>query len=939
MYRERRRGGVIIWVIGFIIFSLLFSLIGREILEVWLNVWEFGELFIKPFYFSLVGGVILSAIAFIRYDFVKRKSLTIWIIRTLIFSSRGVFSPALLDFERFRLSPVTFAMWQVTKLIAGTFILSNALFGMAVLASLNGWDSGLRNVPAVFSLPFRFFSIDDTSGAEVVIESAPALTLLLPPILGAVGIRLFLLIGLTHLIRVIAHAVVSYLENGVITVKTSIIEALISLALAWTGFNLFFPSYIDYNTKVFIIASFIASALFGLYAYWDLRRIPVMRSIYLRAGAILLLILATASVVTIQNSIADGQKLQWRGPYVAQEIAVNRYLAELDDVEIKGYEFSLVAIPPEEINDYVRENNDILSRIRLWDWDAAFAKLKPEIGLIPYVDFEDSDILRFNKTLYWSASMKPVLPETVSVADRWYNEHLVYTHIPEGFLMLNAQSGDVVEPGLFFKKRKIYYGEGNGDSLFSRTWAAIIMGKETVDEIGGVRYSGEGGVKISPPLSWVYDITFFLSYPDKTIQLLRYRDVHDRVRLVMPYFTYLWRQAGQVEWVDMLPVTDGSKSYWLMPLIISLSTENLPWSKGNSLRRLVGFALIDAYNGDIQIIVTGDDFFSRLFANVYSEYVARDVPEWLRNQLRYPAEIFRWRVEMFNIYHVVEVAKFIQAREFYEIPRGLDVYYILGKPPGFDDIEFVGILSLEIRGAQGRNLAGYVIALNDYPDTGRLIFYAVPPESDTKLLGPTAAREALERDPEFRKIRTLLTTDPQNPPRIGETIFYDVGKHPVYFIPVYTAQAGGVVTQIGIIAAVGAAFTGQYYVGLGSTGEEAFTNFLRKLVGATAPEERKLTTEEKIQIVIEFLEKKGYKVENPEEINANLVFSEGSTKLITESDLSEVEKFLESFISDSVEPTGVGRLIYWMRDDTLNVGIVTVEDGVVVLRYVSILLG
>ncbi len=939
MYRERRRGGVIVWIIGFIIFSLLFSLIGREILEVWLNVQEFGDLFIKPFYFSIVGGIILSAIAFVRYDFIKRKSLTIWLIRTVIFSSKGVFSPTLLDFDRFRLSPVTFAMWQATKLIVGTFILSNALFGMAVLASLNGWDSGLHNVPVIFSLPFRFFDITDVNGAEAVIGATPALTLLLPPVLGAIGIRLFLLVGLTHFIRVIANAVSSYLETGVVTIKTSIIEALISLGLAWTGFNLFFPNYIDYNTRVFIITAFVASALFGVFAYWDSRKIPVMRNIYLRIGAVLLLILATASVVTIQNSIADGQKLQWRGPYVAQEIAVNRYLAELDDVEIRKYEFSLVAIPPEEIDNYVRENEDMLSRVRLWDWDAAFAKLKPEIGLIPYVDFEDSDILRFNKTLYWSASMKPVLPETVSTADRWYNEHLVYTHIPEGFLMLDAHSGDVVDPSFFFAERKIYYGEGNRDSLFSRTWAAIILDKETVDEIGGVRYSGKGGVKIGPPLSWVYDITFFLSYPDKTIHLLRYRDVHDRVRLVLPYFTYLWRYAGQVEWVDMLPVTDGEKSYWLMPLIISLPTEHVPWSKGNPLRRLVGFALINVYDGNIQIIVTGRDFFSELFANVYREYVNREMPEWLRDQVRYPAEIFRWRVEMFNIYHVVDVAKFIQAREFYEIPRGLDVYYILGMPPGFGEITFVGILSLEIRGAQGRNLAGYMITLNGYPNTGKLIFYAVPPESETKLLGPTAAREALERDPDFRKIRTLLTTDPQNPPRIGETIFYDIGRHPVYFIPVYTAQAGGVVTQIGTIAAVGAAFTGQYYVGLGNTAEEAFTNFLRKLVGAAAPEERKLTTEEKIQLVMEFLKKRGYSVENPEEINANLVFSEGSTKLVTESDLEEVEKFLESFILDFVEPAGVGRIVYWIRDDSLNVGIVTVEDGVVVLRYVSILLG
>ena len=50
-------------------------------------------------------------------------------------------------------------------------------------------------------------------------------------------------------------------------------------------------------------------------------------------------------------------------------------------------------------------NKDLLKSVRLWDWQAAFDKLKPEIGLIPYIDFADSDILRFNNTLYLSPSL------------------------------------------------------------------------------------------------------------------------------------------------------------------------------------------------------------------------------------------------------------------------------------------------------------------------------------------------------------------------------------------------------------------------------------------------------------------------------------------------------------------------------------------------------
>ena len=60
---------------------------------------------------------------------------------------------------------------------------------------------------------------------------------------------------------------------------------------------------------------------------------------------------------------------------------------------------------------------------------------------------------------------------------------------------------------------------------------------------------------------------------------------------------------------------------------------------------------------------------------------------------------------------------------------------------------------------------------------------------------------------------------------------YRVGEQDTYFIPVYTAGAGGVVAQLGTIAAVGAAFTGEYYVGLGDTQEKAFEAYLQKLSG------------------------------------------------------------------------------------------------------------
>ena len=138
------------------------------------------------------------------------------------------------------------------------------------------------------------------------------------------------------------------------------------------------------------------------------------------------------------------------------------------------------------------------------------------------------------------------------------------------------------------------------------------------------------------------------------------------------------------------------------------------------------------------------------------------------------------------------IETFIQANEFYEIPRGLETYFIEAKPPGFEQTEFIGLLSLELRGSQGRNLAGFMIVENDLPNLGKMQFYEVPLNSTTKLIGPTAVREALDRDPDFAQLKTLLRN-----PRIGDNILYQVGEQDTYFIPVYTAGAGGVVAQLG----------------------------------------------------------------------------------------------------------------------------------------------
>jgi uncharacterized membrane protein (UPF0182 family) len=816
--------------------------------------------------------------------------------------------------------------------MVGSIFFINVMFGMALYAIIRGWGSGIEMLPQIFSLPFVTPPIDLSYAESKVFPLIPVLTLLIPPLLNSLWLRLVLLVALTYIIRIIVPFIAAYLwnlETPSLRRFIPTIQTLVAVFILWYTFTRFFVDFIDYNTRYLILGLLFTSVALVAFAIIDWRKAEVRfssREVYLRLAVLAIISLLVGSVILLNNSIADVRKLDMLGPYITQLISVNRHLADLKSIREVPYEFGSTSIFPDQIDAFITQSRELLERVRLWDQQASFDKLRPEIGLIPYINFSDADILRFNDTLYWSASMDLTAPQTVRPEDRWYALHFVYTHVPNGFLMLDAHNGRIVEATRFFPQRRIYYGEGG---LFQETWIAYPVGRTSSDEIGGYFYDGRGGIDVPPPLSWIFEPNFMFSYPTTTMHIIRYRDIHERMKLLFPYFKY--EIGGQR--IDIWPVTDGEQTFWAMPLMVFLNAGNVPWSDGNPFGRLVGYALINVYHGDIHLIITGNDFFSQLFKTVYAEHVSTEVPEWLRTQLRYPEELFEWRVSMYNVFHVKEPSTFIAAKEVYKVPEGIDTYYIIAQPHGFEKPEFVGLLSLELRGALGENLAGYIIVRNDYPHTGEMSFYKVPLGSDKKLLGPSAINEALERNPNFAALKTLLRN-----PRIGNQIFYRIGSYDVFFIPVYTAPGGGVVTQIGTIATVGADFTGEYYVGLGSTVEESFKGFLTRIAGVEVPPAPELSEEERIARIVGIIEEAGFKVLKPENLNPHASFFEGSVKFASEADWVNVQNLIREFLEKCREHQ-VSRIFMWRSNGKLNIGIMVQIEGIIELHYITINLG
>jgi hypothetical protein len=180
-------------------------------------------------------------------------------------------------------------------------------------------------------------------------------------------------------------------------------------------------------------------------------------------------------------------------------------------------------------------------------------------------------------------------------------------------------------------------------------------------------------------------------------------------------------------------------------------------------------------------------------------------------------------------------------------------------------------------------------------------------------------------------LRTLLRT-----PRVGNQIFYKIGDYDVFFIPIYTAPGGGVVTELGTIATVGADFVGEYYVGLGSTIQESFRVFLAKIAGVEAPPpEPEIGVKERVEKLIYTLEENGLMVFKPIAINPDVSFLEGTARYLSEEDWNETRGLLDSFL-EICDAYGVYRVFVWQPDSRVNFGVMVRVEEVLELHYIIV---
>lgn len=938
---------------------IIFGIVGNQSVNLLMNVEEFGAVFTKPLYYSILSGLILASIAVVRVNFSARHSVLWHGITTLLnFLKRGDYESQIRVFRysEFHMGKTGFALWQLTKVVLLAPLFGNIMFGMATEYVLQGNDLDLGSIGNIFAIPFADVPMDGSYAQQNVMPMLPALTLLVPPLLAAVGLRLLMYVGISGTVNVVSDYAVDSKEGKTRFLSyISTIEIIAGVSVFWIGFNMFFSSTIDYNTRYAIAGAITLGAAFIGFGFLDKRHARVIiypnrRQMFARLFTAAAVVGLAGLIMIVNSSIADTRQIEW--PYIAQHIEVNRHMHGLNQVDVVDYDVAQRSILPASIQTTVEQNADILNNIRLWDEKNAEEKLGEELAQRSDLQYFDFDILRFGGSLYWAGTSVPVMPESVAPENEWFNQHVIYTHSDVGIKMLEANAGVVVDESQFFEQRRIYYGE-SGDGLFSTYWSAYPVDRMESAELGRFMYNGTGGVDVAPPLSWMFEPNFMVSYSGTPVHIMRYKDINDRMELLYPYFVYEFGFGNmpsnpQLKDVEAFAVADGTDTYWLVPLIVAINTSHVPWSStatSSFMLQLVGYSLVDAYDGTVQIIVTGDDYFSEMFLEQYDDVGAtREVPVWLVDQIRYPEEIFIWRVSKFNTYHVTDPKGYIEAKDFYAVSddavsEGLTPHYLFAQPPGFESPKFLGFQSLQLKEPQSDNLVGYMVVQNDLDDLGRMIFYSLPADSPYKFIDAATAQKTLTKDNGYDEARKALSTN-ANPP-LGEGTLYKVGDHEVYFFPAFTSTGG---KRVGFVGAVGAASaTGTYLVGLGNTPSLAFENYLQKLSGvapAIQPPTGNHTAVDR-QGRVETLEKAftdaGLIVVRPTAISATLEFEEAQAPYRAETELAQAQAairgFIQGFVSDG------GRVFEWQEGNAVNFGVLREVDGIVENHYISIEVG
>ncbi|TDB38148.1 MAG: UPF0182 family protein [Actinobacteria bacterium] len=471
----------------------------------------------------------------------------------------------------------------------------------------------------------------------------------------------------------------------------------------------------------------------------------------------------------VQQFRVSPNEVAAESPYLERNIAMTRKAFQLEDVVVRPFpaEESLTA-------SAVAGDSDTIKNVRLWDPAIVSQSYKQLQGIRPYYDFVDVDVDRYTidgERRQVLVSLREMnIDQLAEQAKTWVNQHLVYTHGYGAVVSpVNESSGqglpkfmvrDIPPTGttdLTVDRPAVYYGELTTNYVVAAT-QIDEFDYPVGDQNATTSYEGATGIPVGGivrraafALRFSAPQLLFSSYITPESKVLFRRSLTERISELAPFLT-----------LDRDPyatIIDG-KLVWIIDAYTT--SDRYPYSErigGISYIRNSVKITMDAYDGTVKFYAFDEaDPLLATWRAVYPDLIAdrSEMPEGVRDHLRYPEDLFRMQAEIYKTYHMLDPVVFYNKEDQWALPgevagAPMDPFYVLMKLPAEPVEDFMLMMPFTPRNKD--NMIGWMSASSDPENYGRRIVYTFPKQK--LVLGPQQVSARVNQDPIISQQLTL----------------------------------------------------------------------------------------------------------------------------------------------------------------------------------------
>ena len=494
-------------------------------------------------------------------------------------------------------------------------------------------------------------------------------------------------------------------------------------------------------------------------------------------------------------------ELALESPFIEQNIKFTRLGYNLDKIEVRPFDVDYNLSGKD-----IEKNDATIKNIRLWDHSPLLRTYSQLQQIRTYYKFADVDNDRYAINGEYMQVM--LAPRELSYNDlpskNWINERLIFTHgngITLGPVSRISREGlpefmikdipPVSQSDLKVTRPEIYYGELSNNYVIVKTKVPEFSYPTSEGNVY-TTYEGSGGVRLG---SLFKRALFSVKFKTEKIllssdisgesKILYYRNILDRVRTVAPFLLF--------DQDPYMIVTKDGRLVWIVDAYTVSS--RMPYSKPterriNYIRNSVK-VVIDAYNGSLGFYVSDSSdilikVYSKIFPDIFKSL--KEMPEELRQHIRYPHRLLQIQASMFAAYHMTDPKVFYNKENLWEVPAFGEVlmepYYTIMKLPGEKKEEY--ILLLPYTPAKRDNLAAWLAARCDEPNYGKLLIYTFP--RDRLIFGPKQVDARINQDSYISQQLTLWGQHGSEVIR-GSLLVIPIERSLLYVQPLYLAAS------------------------------------------------------------------------------------------------------------------------------------------------------